>query len=372
MRNFPATLTDAVYIPAERLSAFERWLMRFINDPRDLPFARLICRLHLAVLLPAIILYLDLLPNAAWWFVAIAYFYVSQFYFKGRFGLMLHCICHRKLFKKKYAFLHTYVTWIVCPFFGHTPESYFSHHIGMHHMENNMPEDDSSTMGYQRDSVKEFLRYYFDFLFLGFRDTVMYLYNRKRKKMYVRLSWGELSFYAFCIAMCFVNLPATLLVFIIPFIFARLVMMLGNWTQHAFVDPAAPDNIYTNSIICINTAYNNICWNDGYHTLHHLRPGMHYTDLPVEFVKQKDRLAEEKTLVFEGIHYLHVFLYLMGKRYDKLEKALVNINGSFSSSEEAIALMKSRTKKFDGSSLSGITKHTAAGVRQPVGIAAKA
>lgn len=346
MKNFPERITDPIYSPKTSFNAYEKFLLHFINDKRDLPFAKLIARIHVLVMIPGMALFLPIWQSWAWWVTAIIYFYVSQFYFKGRFGLMLHCICHRKLFKKKYAFLHTYVTWVVCPFFGHTPESYFSHHIGMHHMENNMPDDDSSTMGYQRDSLRSFFRYYFDFLFLGFRDTVLYLYYRKRRKMYVRLSWGESSFFALCILLAFVNLPAALVVFIIPFFFARLVMMLGNWTQHAFVERENPDNVFTNSIICINTPYNKICWNDGYHTIHHLRPGLHYTDLPLEFLKLQDPLAKNKTLVFEGIHYLHIFIYLMTRRYDKLEQNLVNIGGMFKSSEEAIAVMKARTKKF--------------------------
>jgi fatty acid desaturase len=346
MKNFPATITDPVYIPKLKFNAFERLALKIINDKRDLPFFKLITIIHFLVIIPAILLFLDIWTTWAWWIVAIVYFYVSQFYFKGRFGLMLHCICHRKLFRKRFASLNSHIIWVLCPFFGHTPESYFSHHIGMHHMENNMPDDDSSTMDYQRDSITGFLKYYLDFLLMGFRDTVLYLYNRKRRKMYIHLTWGELSFYALCIGLCFVNLKATLLVFIVPFLFARMVMMLGNWTQHAFVDREDPANCYTNAIICINTKYNHVCWNDGYHVIHHLRPGMHYTELPTEFIKQKQQLADHKALVFEGIHYLHVFIYLMTKRYDKLERSLVNINQAFSSSEEAIALMKERTRRI--------------------------
>jgi len=346
MKNFPELITDPLYQPKEQFNFFERLALKIINDKRDLPFLKLLVIIHFLVFIPAILLFLNIWSTWAWWVAGIVYFYVSQFYFKGRFGLMLHCICHRRLFKKQYGFFNAHIIWILCPLFGHTPESYFSHHIGMHHMENNMPEDDSSTMAYQRDSLREFFRYYIDFLLLGFRDTVLYLYHRKRRKMYVRLSWGELSFYAFCIILCFLNLKAALLVYIVPFFFARMVMMLGNWTQHAFVDRENPENCYTNSIMCINTKYNHVCWNDGYHIIHHLRPGMHYTDMPKEFIKQKEKLAHNKSLVFEGIHYLHVFIYLMTKRYDKLENRLVNINQAFPSSEEAISIMKERTRKI--------------------------
>jgi fatty acid desaturase len=201
-------------------------------------------------------------------------------------------------------------------------------------------------MPYQRDSLRSFLAYFFKFLFVGVKNTILYLYYRKRKKLYTRLTVGEYVYIAFCIAMCFVDLRATMVVFVVPLLFARLVMMLGNWTQHSFIDSTNPDNLYTNSINCINTVYNKTCWNDGYHIIHHLKPGIHYTEMPGEFLKRKDEFARNKAIVFDGIHYLHIFLFLLTKRYDKLADNLVNINNMFSSKEEAIRLMKDRTRKI--------------------------
>ena len=90
-----------------------------------------------------------------------------------------------------------------------------------------------------------------------------------------------------------------------------------------------------------------MCWNDGYHIIHHLRPGMHYTEMPAEFLKLKDRFAEKKAIVFDGIHYLHVFIYLMTKQYNKLAENLVNINNNtFESKEQAIEIMKERTRRL--------------------------
>jgi fatty acid desaturase len=340
------TLTDPVYIPKEKFNWYERFWLKRINDKRDLPFIFLLTQIHILVIPVAILLYTPVLQGWYWWLAYIPYFYISQMYFKGRFGLMLHCISHRKPFKKENGWMYDYVIWVVCPFFGHTPETYFVHHMAMHHVENNQADDASSTMAYRRDSVWDFLKYVSRFLVLGFRDTFMYLFNRKRKKLYMRLTYGELAFYAFCIGMCFVNLKATLWIFIIPFVFARIVMMLGNWTQHSFIDEKDPENNFTSAINCINTGYNKACWNDGYHTVHHLRPAMHYTEIPGEFLKLRSEFARQKTLVFDGIHYLHVFIYLMTKRYDKLADNLVNIDGAFSSREEAIALMKERVKKI--------------------------
>jgi hypothetical protein len=303
----------------------------------------LLSGIHVLVIPVAFLLYTSVLQGWYWWLAYTPYFYISQLYFKGRFGLMLHCIVHRKLFKKNYTWLYRWVIWFVCPFFGHTPETYFVHHMGMHHVANNMLDDASSTLPYQRDSLWGFLAYVGRFLILGFRDTFMYFFRNKRKKFYMRLAAGELSFYIFCIGMSYVNFKATLFIFIIPFVFARIVMMLGNWTQHAFVNP---EDLEDNSINCINTKYNKICWNDGYHAVHHHRPALHYTDIPVEFMKNKDFFVKQKTLTFDGIHYLHIFAWLMTKRYDKLVKNVVNVDKMFANDNEAIALMKSRTRKM--------------------------
>ena len=74
---------------------------------------------------------------------------------------------------------------------------------------------------------------------------------------------------------------------------------------------------------------------------------MHYTEMPEEFLKRKDELAANRAIVFDGIHYLHIFTWLLTKRYDKLAANLVNIDGKmFSSEEEAIALMRERTRKI--------------------------
>lgn len=336
------SISDPQYHPKAHYSWYEKFWLKFIIDERDLPFVHLLTQIHLIVIPWAILMFTPLFQGLIWWLVFIPYAYVSQSYFKGRFGLMFHCMCHRRMFKKEYDWMHKWVTWIVCPFFGHTPETYFAHHIAMHHVENNQEDDASSTLRYRRDSPKDFLIYLFRFLIAGFVETFMYFFKRKRKKLYVRMGMGEMSYILFCIAMCFVNFKATFMILVVPVIYGRFIMMMGNWTQHSFIDKNDPEGHFSSVFNCINNVYNQNCWNDGYHSIHHLKPALHYTDIPSEFLKHKDKYVQYKTFIFDGIHYLHIFFWLMTKKYDKLADNLVNIDNTFKSHQEAVMLLKER------------------------------
>ncbi|GAB2960252.1 hypothetical protein GCM10027048_29840 [Hymenobacter coalescens] len=339
-------LTDPVYQPSEQLSAFDQWMLKYIHDKRDLPFARLTLRISLTLLPLAVLLYVPGLPGWAWWPAAVASLFLNNIRFKGPFGLMLHCTSHRILFKKQYGWMNHYLPWVLAPLFGQTPETYFSHHMGMHHAENNMPADTSSTMHYQRDSVRGFLHYLGTFLFVGIFQLARYFIRTGKSRLLLRSVRGEALYFLLCIGLWFVNWQATLVVFVLPFLISRVIMMLGNWTQHAFVDAEDPTNEYRNSITCINTKYNHKCWNDGYHASHHLRPALHWTEHPLQFTKNVHEYAANDAIVFDGIHFLHTFAWLMTKRYDLMAKHFVNLGGRYQSDAEIIELLKTRTRKI--------------------------
>lgn len=340
-------ITDPVYMKGtQKDTAIQRFLKSFIKDERDLPFVHLSIQITLTLIPLAILLYLPGVPGWLWWTAAIAYLVLNNFIFKGPFGLMLHCTSHRSFFNRKYNFMNHYLPWVLGPLFGQTPETYYSHHIGMHHPEGNMPDDDSSTMAYQRDSLRSFSVYLTSFFFAGVYNLARYFIRKNRKKLLIRSVRGELVFIAACAGLCFLNWEATLVVFILPFVISRIIMMVGNFAQHAFVCPMEPDNPYRNSVTCINTKYNHKCWNDGYHISHHLKPNLHWTEHPHFFRETLNDYVENEAIVFDSIHFLHVWVYLMRKRYDLLARHFVNIGNRFSTEEEVISFLKERTRKF--------------------------
>jgi fatty acid desaturase len=338
--------TDPVYDASIRHSAMDRFFLRLIRDPRDLPFIYLGFRVTFTLIPMAVLLYLPFVPAWLWWTTAVVYLFINNVTYKGPFGLMLHCTTHRPFFKAKYNWLNHYLPWVLAPFFGQSPETYRAHHVGMHHVENNLEPDESSTMPYRRDSGRDFVRYYTRFLFTGIWTLVTYLFGRKRDKLAREAIRGEFLFIAFCAGMCFVNAPATIVAFILPFIAFRLVAMAGNWTQHTFICPEDPGNPFKNSITCINVKFNHKCWNDGYHISHHIDPTMHWTEHPIYFREHLDDFARNRAVVFAGLNYLDVFVLLLRDRYDILAQHFVDVGDHYRDDAEIALFLRSRTTRI--------------------------
>jgi hypothetical protein len=333
-------LSDPTYAPSERPRLAERLALHFIHDARDVPFLSLSALLTMIFIPSAVWLFL---PGHFNWWVASARFGLVL-WFLGPYILMLHNTSHRRFFKAPWSRLNSYIPCFLGPFFGESPETYFAHHVGMHHPENNMDEDLSSTLPYTRDSFFAFARYFTRFFFGILFELPPYFARKRRRGLMAKCVVGELSFFALVGALSFVEWRAAVMVFVVPYVMTRFLMMAGNWGQHAFVDRTLPENCYRNSITCINTGYNRRCFNDGYHIGHHIKATRHWTEMPEDFLRNVKTYAEEGAVVFEGIDFFGVWVCLMLKRYDWLARRYVTLGGEKKSEAEIVALLQSRTR----------------------------
>jgi fatty acid desaturase len=336
-------LSDPTYSPPATESRAEGLAERFILDRRDLPFLKLMAVTTLTVVPTGLLLFVP--GQFRWWLAGVHL--VLVIYFMGPFVLMLHNTSHRRLFRRPWTFMNQYIPWVLGPFFGESPETYFGHHVGMHHPENNLEGDLSSTMKYQRDSVLGFGWYFLRFFVGALPDLATYMARKKRHGLMLRVMTGELLFYFGVAALFTVNWRATLCVFFLPFVITRFAMMAGNWGQHAFIDAASPENCYRNSITCINSSYNRRCFNDGYHIGHHIKQTRHWTEMPVDFRDNMAKYSEERAIVFDRLDFFGVWLCLMLGRYDWLARRYVHLGGGGRpSEEEIIGLLRTRTARI--------------------------
>ena len=147
---------DARWEKPARYNAFDRFWLGLIRDERDLEIVYTALSRSAVVLPLAALLYIS--GDFPWW-AGLAYIGIVFKGFMARFVLMLHCVSHRALFKKDVDVLNHWIPVVMGPFFGQTPYTYYSHHMGIHHPENNLYDDLSSTMKYQRDKFGHFLLY---------------------------------------------------------------------------------------------------------------------------------------------------------------------------------------------------------------------
>ena len=332
------TLTDPTSAPTYADSALSRWARGLIFEARDEVFVRLTLQ-RIATMSAAMTALWFALHHALapWWALGLVYFALWG-WLTPPVILMLHNTMHRPFFRART--LAKSHGWVMSLFFG-IPTGYAEHHVGMHHVEDNMPEDLSSTMRYQRDSFLHFLVYFARFFFLVLVELTLYLHKRKRKTMARRALVGDLVHQSVIALVLVLDWRFGLIAFALPMIACRFAMMAGNWGQHAFLNTAAPNDGLTNSITCINAVYNQRCFNDGYHIGHHLRATRHWTELPKDFLACRAQYASEGAIVFEGIDFFIVSLLLWTGQWKLLARKYVRLAGPMTD-DEVIAMLKSR------------------------------
>jgi hypothetical protein len=320
---------------------YARWATPLLNDPRDGVFVALMMQCGL-VAAAGVGLYFA--GPHFWWFAA-AYAVVLFAGVIDRFTLMLHCTSHRQLFRPGHPLLNRIIPWVLCPFMGQTPETYFAHHMGMHHVEGNGPGDLSSTERFRRDGLGDWLRYWGRFLSVGFFELVGYFARHGKPRLMWRVIVGEGAYWVSMALLLWIDARATLVVFLLPYLVMRTLMMAGNWAQHAFVCPEQPGHPMRSSITCLGTRYNRRCFNDGYHALHHVAPRCHWTEHPAEFERNLDEYVRNDAVVFQGVDFFQVWLFLMAGRWNRLARAFVRLPGAPDrTDDEAIAFLRSRVR----------------------------
>jgi len=308
-------------------------------NPKDIIMIRLIFNITVTILPSAILLFYLRDPPFLLGIIHLAMILVV---YLQRFVLTLHFASHKSLFASPVFDL--YVQYVISPFFGIPSGTYRSHHVVMHHIENNVfPYDVSSTMIYQRDNFYHFLCYWFRYLVAIWFQLPYYAWRRQRYELCLHTIAWTTSYWVVVTTLYSFAPAATMYVLILPFIIASFLLMFGNWSQHIFVDPARYDDSYALTYNLINTDMNKLTYNDGYHIVHHLYSQLHWSELPTYFLKHKAKFETNNSLTFEGLEYLQIGIYVFFGLYDRLAKHYVHLGSpeTKKSNEDVIKLLKS-------------------------------
>jgi fatty acid desaturase len=253
------------------------------------------------------------------------------------------------------------MTWIMAPFYGIPIGMYRTHHIVMHHKENNMfGQDLSSTEPYQRESIPHFLHYWLMYWALLVNLPGWALCKRRwtvlaevstglgswvlAQFILTRSGYGQYAFYQF-------QLPAFV---------ASLALMFGNWSQHIFVHPSIAnikEGLHSYKYNCgltinvMNHFDNQVAFNDGYHITHHIKPRCHWTELPTEFLSNIEQYVEHDPIIFDRAGFFDVgFNLVIRAKFDPegawkwLTDRFVHLTPEKRSDAEVRALLQERLK----------------------------
>ncbi|KAI0401653.1 fatty acid desaturase [Xylaria palmicola] len=295
------------------------------------------------------------LPSAVYLFHHFTYLHgvlhlLMQGWYIGGYTLLRHQHIHQNGVLAKRSWVRAFdqiFPYVMDPLMGHTWNSYFYHHVKHHHVEGNGPDDLSSTVRYQRDDIWHFLHYVGRFYFFVWLDLPLYFVRKGRWAAGVRAAFWELLNYAAIILLLRHDFKAALFAFLLPLLVMRLGLMVGNWGQHAFVDADEPDSDYRSSITLIDVPSNRYCYNDGYHTSHHLNPLRHWRDHPVHFLRSKETYGREHALVFHNIDYLMITVRLMMRDYEHLARCLVPMGEQIDMTmEQRATMLRRHTRRF--------------------------
>jgi fatty acid desaturase len=341
MSEASLTITDPQAVPTYAVGPISRWCEKHLYEARDEVFVRLTLKMIAMQItaMAALFAIVRFTTIPAW--IPMAAYFALWGYFTPPIILMLHCTMHRKFIKDP-KWLDKAHPYVMSFFFG-MPTGYREHHIGMHHVEDNMGNDLSSTLRYQRDSFANFLVYFSRFFFLVIIELPIYLARSKRMPMARRAVLGEMAHWSIIAGTMAIDWRSGAAAFLAPYVTCRFMMMVGNWGQHAFVNTTRKNNGIANAITCINSGYNKRCFNDGYHIGHHLRANRHWTELPADFVANRAQYAKEGVIVFEGLDFFLVSVLLWTGQWKFLAKCFVRL-GDPMTDEQVIALLKERVK----------------------------
>uniref|UniRef100_A0A6S9QD96 Fatty acid desaturase domain-containing protein n=1 Tax=Chrysotila carterae TaxID=13221 RepID=A0A6S9QD96_CHRCT len=267
--------------------------------------------------------------------------------FGERFILAMHYASHRSLFSARLGIaakvLNNFPQLVLSNFFGMPCGAYHLHHCIMHHQANNFfPYDLSATTPYQRDSPLGFLHYLTNFML----HTILYLPFYAAKKRRFAVALGSVCCTLVYLTVCQTLFSAHPVVFFVSLglssAMGPALLMFGNFGQHMFIDKAKPDSNYSLTINLIAAPFNMTTFNDGYHIVHHLNSVLHWSEMPLHFIRNLDRYEEEGALVFRGLNYMEMGALVMSGQLEKLASYVVQLRPQPLSKPQLVQLLRER------------------------------
>eukprot|EP00929_Paragymnodinium_shiwhaense_P006727 TRINITY_DN1106_c0_g1_i3.p1 TRINITY_DN1106_c0_g1~~TRINITY_DN1106_c0_g1_i3.p1 ORF type:complete len:285 (-),score=49.25 TRINITY_DN1106_c0_g1_i3:531-1385(-) len=215
-------------------------------------------------------------------------------------------------------------------------------HNKIHHRWHNDVDDIHTNLDLDRTEFRTFVEFMprFALYWTGVGPVALFAKRREWAYMQQMLS-GMLAYYGVAALLFLWNPIFCICYWLYPHCEACVGLGAIAYLWHAFVDEEDPGNQFVNSVTILD-GHDNV-FNEDYHVVHHHFPGVHWTEVPAQFEKDKEKYAACTATIFRDTEQGMLLKMLFSKDFDGMARHFVDLNGKLSH-EEIKALLIRRLK----------------------------
>jgi beta-carotene hydroxylase len=176
--------------------------------------------------------------------------------------------------------LNLVTSYVISIYYGYPAVAWVPTHNQVHHKYNNSEEDSSRAPKFFNSNHLFALLIYPTLTGMAQSAEIFaYLKNLRRRdrKAFWMAASEFIVFFGFMAGIFLLDWKKALLFFLIPQQFALFMIQVFNYVQHVET-PTGSD--WNHSRNFVSPVLNALLFNNGYHTVHHQKPGVHWTQTP--------------------------------------------------------------------------------------------
>ena len=205
--------------------------------------------------------------------------YILALFMAISVAVISHNHNHLAMWKSKWANLVT--SYVISVHYGHPAIGWVPTHNQVHHKLNNKPGDSSrSPKFFKKNHLLALLVYPTLTSMTQTKEINAYMKGlwRRDKKAFAFAFSEYVVFFGFMVGIFFLNWKKALLFYLIPQQVSLFVIQVFNYVQHVEADE---NSAWNHSRNFVSPVLNALLFNNGIHTVHHFKPGVHWSQTPV-------------------------------------------------------------------------------------------